>query len=360
VQLPGFDELLHVEMAMNNTNTIDRIRAIKTALGERLIILAHHYQRKEIIALADAVGDSYGLSKTAAEDDRAEYIVFCGVHFMAESAEILSKPGQTVQIPDEEAGCWMADMADIVAVEKAWEELSAAVGGNLIPVVYMNAEAAIKAFCGRNGGIVCTSSNAVPAFRWAYERGRKIFFFPDQHLGRNTANQMGFGREDTVVWRPGEYLGGNTSRELQRAKLVLWEGHCLVHTRFTEGHIAASRKQYPRACVVVHPECTERVVALADAVGSTSFIVDYVKNTAAGETVIIGTEINLVKRLASENRDKTILPLYDSLCPNMYKINPEKLLYILENIGTVNIVTVPDRVKSEAARALDRMLELSV
>ncbi|MCF8068885.1 MAG: quinolinate synthase NadA [Desulfobacterales bacterium] len=348
---------------MSEQNNIDvivnKINEKKKDLGGKLIILAHHYQRKEIVALADYIGDSYGLSKQAAADKNAEYIVFCGVHFMAESAEILSQPHQIVQMPDTNAGCWMADMADHYIVEKAWEEVTAFLGDTtVIPVVYMNADAEIKAICGRNGGVVCTSSNAHAAFDWSFERGEKIFFFPDQHLGRNTGNKMGFSPDEMVVWQPGKPLGGNTPETIKKAKILLWDGYCLVHTRFTTHHIAEKRAKYPDAKLVVHPECRQEVVALADAVGSTSFIVDYVKEAPAGSTIIIGTEINLVRRLSDNYPDKNILTLHDSLCPNMYKISPEKLLHTLENIGKENIIKVSDKVKNDAKKALDRMLEL--
>jgi quinolinate synthase len=344
----------------NEIEVIERIRALKGALGEKLIILTHHYQRKEIVDLGDFKGDSFGLSQKAAADKDAQYIVFCGVHFMAESAAILSQPHQTVQIPDEEAGCWMSDMADIFLVEKAWEELSSITGPESItPIVYMNSDASLKAFCGRNGGAVCTSSNASVAFKWGFSQREKVFFFPDQHLGRNSGNQLGIPSDEMIVWDPEKPLGGNTPERIKKAKAILWDGYCLVHTRFEVEHINKMREKYPDARIVVHPECTQEVVALADAVGSTSYIVKYVENAPAGATIIIGTEINLINRLAREYQDKTVLDLHHSLCPNMFKINMQNLLHTLENIGEYNVITVPEDIIADARKALNRMLSLA-
>jgi quinolinate synthase len=338
---------------------IEQIRAIKQKTGKELLILTHHYQRKEIVDLGDYLGDSFGLSQKATEDKNARFIVFCGVHFMAESAEILSQPSQTVQIPDLNAGCWMADMAEKVSVEKAWQEITAIIGEEtMTPVVYMNADAEIKAFCGRHGGIVCTSSNAPAALKWGFSQREKIFFFPDQHLGRNTGNQMGIPAEEMIVWDPKKPLGGNTAESIKKARLILWDGYCLVHTRFSVEQIAEIRTKFPEAKIVVHPECTQEVVAEADANGSTSFIVKYVKNAPPDSTIIIATEINLIDRLSLEYPDKNIMELSYSLCPNMFKINPGNLLETLENIGRTNIITVPEEIKADARLALSRMLEL--
>ncbi len=339
---------------------IEQIQAIKEALGEELIILTHHYQRKEIVDVGDYRGDSFGLSKTAAEDKAAHFIVFCGVHFMAESAEILSQPHQTVQIPDQKAGCPMADMADIYNVEGVWEQVISIAGGQAVmPIVYMNSDARIKAFCGRHGGAVCTSSNTPAAFRWGFDQREKIFFFPDKHLGYNTGNQMGIQPDEMIVWDPKKPLGGNTQASIKKAKVILWDGHCHVHTRFRVDHVLKMRNEYPEARIVVHPECTQEVVELADEAGSTSFIVKYVENAPVGTTIIVGTEINLINRLALENPDKTVLDLHYSLCPNMFKINLKNLLWSLENIGQANVVTVPESVKTDARIALDRMLALT-
>lgn len=344
---------------METKELIRRIQIKKKELGKKLVILTHHYQRKEIVDLGDFCGDSFALSAKAAKDKNAEYIVFCGVHFMAESAAILAQPHQIVQIPDTDAGCWMADMADSVLLEKAWTEITGIVKEEkIIPLVYMNSDAHIKAHCGRKNGIICTSSNAPKAFEWAYERGEKIFFFPDEHLGRNTGNILGIPKDEMIVWDHAKPLGGNSQESIKKAKVILWKGYCLVHTRFTTEQIMQMKEKYPDAKIVVHPECTEDVVAMSDAVGSTSFIVNYVENAKKGSAIIIGTEINLVEKLGLEHKDKTIIPLKNSLCPNMFKINLENLLYTLINIGIVNIVDIENSIKKDAKLALDRMLTL--
>ncbi len=348
---------------MENMNTdkdiIGKIKAIKENLGKKLMILTHHYQRKEIVDLGDLKGDSFELSRKAANDKDAEFIVFCGVHFMAESAAILSKPHQTVQIPDMNAGCWMSDMADAYLVERGWNEIAAIVGEeNITPLVYMNSEAAIKAHCGRHGGAVCTSSNAGKAFEWAFKQKEKIFFFPDEHLGRNTGNALGIPSGQMLVYDPEKPLGGHSEADIKKARIFLWKGYCLVHTRFDVDDISTMRKTYPHAKIVVHPECTQEVVKASDAAGSTSFIVKYAADAPSGSTVIIGTEINLVKRLALDYPDKKILALKDSFCPNMFKINLKNLLLSLENIGKTNIVKVEDGIKKEALIALENMLNL--
>lgn len=346
--------------SLEDRQRIEEILSIKKSLGRSLVILTHHYQRMEIVELGDYRGDSFGLSQQAAADKDARHIVFCGVHFMAESAEILSQPHQTVQIPDMEAGCWMADMANQIIAEEAWEAVTEIVGESaLTPVVYMNADAEIKAFCGRNGGIVCTSSNARPALEWAFKRRPKVIFFPDQHLGRNTGNAMGLASDEMILWNPEKPLGGNTPAQIKKAKILLWDGYCLVHTRFTADDMTSRRAKHPDARIVVHPECTQEVVALADAVGSTSFIVKYVEDAPPGATILVGTEINLIDRLNAVHADKTVLPLRRSLCPNMYKINPENLLDTLKHVGRKNIVTVAEHIKADARLALNRMLSLS-
>ena len=344
----------------SDVEVISNIREIKDRLGTDLVILTHHYQRKEIVDLGDYRGDSFDLSQKAAANTAAKYIVFCGVHFMAESAAILAQPHQTVQIPDEAAGCWMADMADIVLVERAWKTLTEITGSEAVmPVVYMNSDAVLKAFCGSRGGLVCTSSNAPEAIQWSLEQREKILFFPDQHLGRNTGNRMGIPKSEMIVWQPDKPLGGNTAEDIKRAKLILWDGYCLVHTRFHVAHIEHIRSKYPEAKIVVHPECTEDVVAAADAVGSTSYIVNYVKDAPAGSTVVVGTETHLIQRLAIEHPDKNVLELHRSLCPNMYKINLNNLLWTLKGIGEKNRITVPEETAEEARKALDRMLALT-
>ncbi|MCP4719598.1 MAG: quinolinate synthase NadA [Desulfobacteraceae bacterium] len=344
---------------LGNRDLIDKIIKIKQSLGNELIILTHHYQRKEIVDLGDHRGDSFALSQRAARDKNAKHIVFCGVHFMAESAAILAKEDQIVQIPDINAGCWMADMADSILVERAWNKVTKITGEKAItPLVYMNSDAHIKAHCGRHGGAVCTSSNAPKAFEWAFKQREKIFFFPDEHLGRNTAFLLGIPKHQVLVWDPEKPLGGNTEATIKNARVFLWKGYCLVHTRFTMEQIQNMRTNFPKAKIVVHPECTNEVVCLADGVGSTSFIVKYVANAPSGSTIIIGTEINLIKRLSIEYPDKKILPLLDSFCPNMYKINLKNLLLCLENIGRINIVTVEKDIKQDAFIALENMLNL--
>jgi len=349
-----------MEIKEENTQELKKkIIAIKKRMGNKLVILTHHYQRKDIIDLGDHKGDSFGLSQRAAKDENARHIVFCGVHFMAESAAILAKDHQTVQIPDMNAGCWMADMADPFLIEQAWNEVTAIVGKDQVtPLVYMNSDAGIKAHCGRHNGAVCTSSNASKAFKWALTKREKIFFFPDEHLGRNTGNDLGIPEDKMIVWDPEKPLGGNTEEDIKNATVLLWKGYCLVHTRFTTDDMKAMRNKFSEARIVVHPECTQEVVKASDAVGSTSFIVNYVAAAPTGSTIIIGTEINLIKRLAMETPDKKIFPLKDSLCPNMYKINLNNLLNCLENLGKTNIVTVDKIIKKDALIALENMLKL--
>lgn len=338
--------------------TLQKIRERKSTLGKKLLILTHHYQRPEIVALGDVLGDSFALSQKAAADEIAQHIVFCGVHFMAESAAILARPHQTVQIPDMEAGCWMADMADIYHVEQAWHAITP-VAGAVCPIVYMNSDAELKAFCGRNGGAVCTSSNAHRAFQWAFSRGQKVFFFPDEFLGRNTALALGISPPEMFLWDPHTPLDETRIRELERAKVILWPGYCFVHTRFQVEHIREMRRLHPDARIVVHPECKPEVVAMADAVGSTDYIVRTVREAPQGSAIAIGTETHLVQRLAAETPDKQVMELHRSICPNMARITPEKLLRTLEHLGRENLVTVEPEVRRDAKLALDRMLTLS-
>ena len=339
---------------------VARIKEHKAELGERLVLLTHHYQRPEIVALGDFVGDSFGLSRDAARQTKAKDIVFCGVHFMAERAAILAGPGQRVSMPDLRAGCPMANMAEIEEVERAWSDL-ASIGRQegVIPLTYMNSHAELKAFCGRNEGSVCTSTNAGPAFEWAFKRGDRVFFFPDEHLGRNTANALKIPRDKVVIYDPEDEMGGLSPEELGQARAILWKGYCHVHTHFRPEHVNRVRQRHPGVMVVVHPECTEDVVDLSDAAGSTEFIVRYVENAPAGATIAIGTELNLVQRLALEHPDKKIFELARSLCPNMFRINLRNLLWLLDHLGEVNIVTVPEAVASEARVALERMLSIT-
>ncbi|MFP5316744.1 MAG: quinolinate synthase NadA [Acidimicrobiia bacterium] len=340
------------------------VGAAKATLGDRLLILGHHYQRDEVMRWADARGDSFGLSRLAASNAEVEYIVFCGVHFMAESADILTAEHQVVILPDLNAGCSMADMADLDSVETAWDELAAVTDiERIVPITYMNSSAALKAFVGRNGGAVCTSSNARSVIRWALERGEKLLFFPDQHLGRNTAFQLGFGPADLRVWNPKLDLGGLEDTDVKEATFLLWRGHCSVHQRFKVDHVAAFREAHPGGLVVVHPECSHEVVALADQVGSTDFIIKAVEAAPAGSVIGVGTEIHLVQRLANEHPDLTVVSLDPLVCPcsTMFRIDAAHLAWCLENLveGTVvNRITVDAETAAWARVALERMLEI--
>jgi quinolinate synthase len=344
-----------------------RIQAAKDTLGTDCIILGHHYQRDEVIRFADFRGDSYRLARAASESS-ARYIVFCGVHFMAESADVLGHEGQAVILPDLNAGCSMADMAEITQVEDAWEHFVRAgitdeEGHGVTPITYVNSTAAIKAFCGERGGLVCTSSNAKGAYDWATARNEKLFFLPDQHLGRNTGFAKGIPLNEMVVWDPYMLNGGLTNEQMKRAKVILWKGHCSVHQRFLPEHIEHMRASHPGVQIVAHPECRWEVCQKADATGSTDFIIKYVKAAPAGSTIAIGTEIHLVHRLAAENPDKTVLSLDDSgcLCTTMFRISPQHLCWALENLvdgNVVNQIKVKSNVKEWAKVALDRMLEV--
>jgi quinolinate synthase len=335
----------------------------KAALGERLLILGHHYQRDEVMRWADARGDSYGLSRLAA-DSPAEFIVFCGVHFMAESADVLTGDHQAVILPDLNAGCSMADMADIDSVEVAWEELETVTDiERILPITYMNSSAALKAFVGRKGGAVCTSSNARAVVSWALERADKLLFFPDQHLGRNTARQLGFGPSDMRVWNPRRDLGGLQEADVKEATFLLWKGHCSVHQRFTVAHVEDFRAKHPDGIVIVHPECSAEVVDVADQVGSTDFIIRAVDAAPAGSVISVGTEIHLVQRLANEHPDLTVVSLDPLICPcsTMFRVDAAHLAWVLENLvehHVVNQIKVDPDVAEWARVALQRMLEI--
>ena len=350
----------------------ERIAEARRKLGKSTILLGHHYQRDEVIRFADYTGDSYKLSKVAAETE-AKYLIFCGVHFMAESADILGRPddppgsGQQVILPDLNAGCSMADMAEIGQVEACWDTLLAAGidPGEILPLTYMNSTAAIKAFCGERGGLVCTSSNARKAFEWAFARAEKILFLPDQHLGRNTAFAMDIPLNEMVVFDPYQINGGITPDRLRAAKIILWKGHCSVHQRFLPQHVDAVRAKYPGIQVIVHPECRWEVCQKADAMGSTERLIKLVSDAPEGSMFAIGTEIHLVNRLAKEfaPRGKKIITLDDTgcLCTTMYRISPQHLAWALENLlegRVVNRIQVRDEVKHWARVALDRMLEI--
>jgi quinolinate synthase len=343
----------------------ERILAAKAALGNRLLILGHHYQRDEIIRHADFRGDSYKLAVDAAARPEAEYIIFCGVHFMAESADILTPDSQKVILPNMAAGCSMADMANIFQVKKCWSQLAETLGETkILPVTYINSAANLKAFVGEHGGTVCTSSNAPVAVRWALGEGEKVLFFPDQHLGRNTGVGLGFDPDDDMcVWDPFQPLGGNTPEKLRASKFILWKGHCSVHKRFTVEQIEDARARHPGVQVIVHPECELDVVRAADRNGSTETIIREVTASPAGSAWAVGTEINLVSRLAREQEDKTIFCLDPQICPcsTMYRIHPSFLCWTLELLvqgEVVNQVVVPNEVKMKARIALDRMLTL--
>jgi len=343
---------------------VERAHAARAALGERVVILGHHYQRDEVIQFADARGDSFRLAQQAAARPRAEFIVFCGVHFMAESADILTSEDQRVVVPDLAAGCSMADMATAAQVEEAWEVLEDWVPGRVVPLTYMNSSAAIKAFTGTNGGAVCTSSNAATAMRWAFERRDKALFLPDQHLGRNTAVQLGLDLDDCVVWDPHRDEGGLDAAAVERAKVILWRGHCSVHNRFLPEHVDLVRERIPGVKVIVHPECRHEVVTKADAVGSTERIIAALDAAPAGSSWAVGTELNLVHRLAAEHPDKTVAFLDRTVCfcSTMNRIDLPHLVWALEELvaGRVpNQVSVPPETRSGALLALERMLALA-
>jgi len=349
----------------SDPNLVARAKAAKAALGDKVFVLGHHYQRDEVIQFADVTGDSFKLAKDAAARPEADYIVFCGVHFMAESADILTAQTQQVILPDLAAGCSMADMARDTQVYDAWDVLvEAGVADVTVPVTYMNSSAAIKGFTGEHGGTICTSSNAERALRWAFEQGEKVLFLPDQHLGRNTAVlQLGMSLDDCVVYNPLRPNGGLTVDELRRAKMILWRGHCSVHGRFTPDQVDAVRNRVPGVQVLVHPECTHEVVTKADLIGSTEFIIRTVVASPAGSKWAIGTELNLVRRLANAHPDKQITFLESTVCycATMNRIDLPHLVQSLENLvagRVVNRIRVDETVAENARLALDRMLAL--
>ena len=339
-----------------------RIAAAKAALGRRLVILGHHYQRDEVIKFADVIGDSLRLSQHCASRPEADFIVFCGVHFMAESADVLSAPHQHVILPDLAAGCSMSDMADADDLEVCWQELEAMGVDSIVPVTYINSSAAIKAFVGEHGGIVCTSGNARAVLEWAWQQGRRVLFLPDQHLGRNTAYRMGVPLDRMLVWDPHQIGGGVTPEQALDARLLLWKGHCSVHTRFTAQQIERMREEHPGIRVVVHPEVPFDVVQAADESGSTEYILKTVRQSPSGSVWAVGTEIHLVNRLAHEVApDKTVLSLdqMGCLCSTMFRVSPNHLLWVLEELleGRIhNQIVVPDVQKHWVKVALDRML----
>ncbi len=347
----------------DESTLLARIAARKQELGKELLILCHHYQQDAVFDFADYTGDSLKLAKNAAATD-ARYIVFCGVHFMAESADILTSDEQIVILPDLTAGCSMADMADRAGVEAAWRAIAEVTGGGaMTPITYVNSSAALKAFVGDHGGSVCTSSNAERVLTWALGQGEKVFFFPDEHLGRNSAHALGIAEDEVVLWERDEPLGGNTEEALRRARVILWDGYCTVHMQFAAAQIEQLRRKDPEVRVIVHPECRREVVAAADAYGSTEMIIKAVAESPAGSSWAVGTEINLVNRLAKQFPDKKIRSVspMECLCSTMYRIDPAHLLWALDNLAAgrvVNHITVDDQTASAAKLALDRMLEI--
>ncbi|MFQ5844480.1 MAG: quinolinate synthase NadA, partial [Planctomycetota bacterium] len=333
------------------------LRGLLAGYGARLVLLAHHYQRREIVDLAHFRGDSFELCRAASRQQEAERIVFCGVRFMVESAAILSRPDQEVYHPNERAGCPMADMANRDLVEEAWADLERHdLAATTVPVTYMNSDADLKAFTGRNGGIVCTSSNASRVFDWAFRRGERIIFHPDEHLGRNVANAKGIPADRQAIYDPRLPLGGLTERELRRCRVLLWKGYCHVHTHFTAERVEQARRKWPGVFVMAHPECTEEVVAASDFVGSTSQMCCRVAEAPPGSTIAIATEINMIHRLAYEHPDREVHALSRSLCPNMYRINLYNLYDLVRDLDGAEPVALPADVRRDARLALDRML----
>ena len=354
-------------LALPDHTMDDRIAEARARLGATTLILGHHYQRDEVIRFADSTGDSYKLSRIAAETD-SKYIVFCGVHFMAESADVLGREGQQVILPDLNAGCSMADMAEISQVEACWEVLAHFhLLDEFVPITYINSTAAIKAFCGERGGMVCTSSSTRAAMEWAFQRGKRILFLPDQHLGRNTGYAMGIPLEEMAVWDPWVIQGGQTKEKLAASRVLLWKGHCAVHQRFLPSHVDAVRAKYPGIQVIVHPECRFEVCQKADAQGSTERLIALVEQAPVGQMFAVGTEIHLVNRMARRfaAEGKKVITLDDTgcLCTTMYRISPQHLAWVLENLvegRVVNRIQVRSSVKHWARVALDRMLETAV
>jgi quinolinate synthase len=359
----SIDELIELD----DTTCDERIAAAKAALGERLVILGHHYQRNEVFKHADISGDSLKLSRQAA-DSAAEFIVFCGVHFMAEVADILSRPDQVAILPDLSAGCSMADMANLVQVERAWEELNSVLDADqqITPITYINSAADLKAFCGRHGGIVCTSSNAQRVLEWSFSEREKVLFFPDQHLGRNTAVRMGIALEEMVVWDFNRPMGGLTPEEIKNARMILWDGFCSVHQMFQPEQIDNFLAEHPETQVIAHPECSLEVCEKSDFVGSTEYIINTIRDSAPGSRWLVGTELNLVNRLheqfAHEGKNVHFMSPTVCMCSTMFRIDPQHLVWVLENLvagKVVNQVTVASADADQARMALERMLQVS-
>jgi quinolinate synthase len=351
--------------AASDPKLVERAITARAKLGDQAMILGHHYQRDEVIDFADIRGDSFKLAQAAANNSGAKYIFFCGVHFMAESADILTTPDQQVILPDLSAGCSMADMASAVQVNDCWAQLEKLnLSNKTIPITYMNSSAAIKAFTGKNGGAVCTSSNAERAMKWAFEKGEKILFLPDQHLGRNTAVlKLGLSLSDCVIWNPWKNNGGLTEDQIRKAKVILWRGHCSVHGRFSVDNIKDARAKLPDVKILVHPECQHEVVSAADVVGSTEMIIQTIEKAPAGSSWAIGTELNLVQRLANENPDKNVIFLDKTICycSTMNRIDLPHLVWAMESLvngKVVNQISVSPEIAKHAKVALERMLAL--
>jgi len=344
---------------ITNEEAYERIQEIRKELGTKLLMLTHNYQRNEVFKLGDFSGDSLELSRKAANATEAEYIVFSAVHFMAETARILAGEHQRVFLPNTLAGCPMADMGQADNIEQAWSQIQSILPGEIIPVTYVNSDVELKAFCGREGGACVTSGNAKDVFKWAYNQKRRIMFFPDEHLGRNTGNLLGIPSDEQVVWDPNsdDGKGGVPRDQLERARLILWKGFCHVHTHFTLDHIKAVREKQPNATILVHPECREEIVQAADLSGSTKFMHEYAANAPDGAEIVIGTEINHTKNLAYKYPTKKISELSRSLCPNMYKTNLKNVLHTLEDLPHVNEIIIDDELKRLARLSLERMFE---
>ncbi len=349
---------------MEEQDVFQKIRTLKHQLGDKLLILGHHYQMDSIIQFTDLRGDSLALSRQAAQNKITEYIIFCGVHFMAESADMLTESHQKVILPDIDAGCSMADMASLENVEIAWNTILEHTTDKIIPITYINSSALLKAFCGQHDGTVCTSTNAQKIVQWAFSQGQKVLFFPDQHLGRNTAYKLGIPLDQMIIWDPKQPLGGNTPDQIRNARVILWYGYCSVHQMFRVEHIDRLRSQYTDINIVVHPECSFDVVQKSDLNGSTDFIIRTIRESEKGSTWAIGTEINLVNRLKNEYPDRTILSLspFQCLCSTMFRIRPPYLLHTMEKLlegEVINQIIVPDNIAHWAKISLERMLSLS-
>lgn len=352
------------ESELSDEQVMVELAAIKKRLGDRVVVLGHHYQQDDVIAFADITGDSLELARKAAEIKDAEYVMFCGVHFMAETADMLTGPNQKVILPDLRAGCSMADMANRREIDVAWEYMKKCTTDKIVPITYINCSAALKSFVGENDGSICTSSNAEKIITWGLNQGEKLLFFPDQHLGRNTCHKLGIKLEDMVVYDPRQRFGGLTPEQIQKAKVILWYGFCSVHQGFNKEHIAMWRQKDPERILIVHPECSFDVVQGADLAGSTSYIINQIKAAKPGTKFAVGTEINLVNRLAKTypHLDITSLSPYQCLCTTMYRVRPRWLLEsyrAIERNQPINVITVDEVTKKFALKALDQMLAIS-